>query len=107
MKRSAVFWSTLLAIVVAASNTAGQPQHPPLTDRTNPTADAPRRIILDVETRVELTYGATVANRYLLLERTGDAGDHDTIVDFPTVRPNTKFLWRWMETNSWRCFSSG
>jgi inosine-uridine nucleoside N-ribohydrolase len=49
-----------------------------------------RPMHIDVETKGKLTYGATVANRYLLLERTGDAGDHLTIVDFPKVKPNAE-----------------
>jgi inosine-uridine nucleoside N-ribohydrolase len=45
---------------------------------------------IEVETKGELTYGATVANRYLLLERTQDVGDHLEIVDFPRVEPNAE-----------------
>ncbi len=45
---------------------------------------------VDVETKGELTYGATVANRYLLIEKVEDAGDHDTIVSFPRVEPNAE-----------------
>jgi inosine-uridine nucleoside N-ribohydrolase len=72
---------------------AGADLHDPLAvgmafDKTLATDLRPMHI--DVETKGELTYGATVANRYLLLERTGDAGDHDTIVAFPTVRPNAE-----------------
>jgi inosine-uridine nucleoside N-ribohydrolase len=45
---------------------------------------------IEVETKGELTYGATVANRYLLLERAQDVGDHLEIVDFPRVEPNAE-----------------
>jgi purine nucleosidase len=53
MKRSAVFGLALLTIVGAVSYAAGQPKHPPITDRTDPTPDAPRRIILDVDPGID------------------------------------------------------
>lgn len=45
---------------------------------------------VDVETRGELTYGETVANRSLYIEQTADAGDHETIVAFPRAKPNVE-----------------
>ncbi len=44
---------------------------------------------IDVETKGELTYGETVANRYLLLESFEDVGDHYEITNFPKVEANT------------------
>jgi inosine-uridine nucleoside N-ribohydrolase len=45
---------------------------------------------IDVETKGELTYGETVANRYLLLESFEDVGDHYEITSFPKVEPNAE-----------------
>jgi len=45
---------------------------------------------IDVETKGELTYGETVANRYLLLEGIEDKGDHYEITHFPSVEPNAE-----------------
>jgi len=49
-----------------------------------------RPMHIDVETKGELTYGETVANRYLLLEGIEDAGDHYEITSFPRVEPNAE-----------------
>jgi inosine-uridine nucleoside N-ribohydrolase len=48
-----------------------------------------RPMLIEVETRGELTYGETVANRYLMTEAIEDVGDHYTISGFPRVQPNT------------------
>ncbi len=45
---------------------------------------------IDVETKGDLTYGETVANRYLLLESFEDVGDHYEITSFPKVEPNAE-----------------
>ena len=45
---------------------------------------------IDVETKGELTYGETVANRYLLVESLEDVGDHYEITSFPKVEPNAE-----------------
>jgi inosine-uridine nucleoside N-ribohydrolase len=49
-----------------------------------------RPMHIQVETKGELTYGETVANRYLLLEAVEDAGDHYRITSFPRVKPNAR-----------------
>ncbi|HEX9638010.1 MAG TPA: nucleoside hydrolase [Acidobacteriota bacterium] len=49
-----------------------------------------RPMHIEVETKGELTYGETVANRTLLLEGIEDVGDHYTVVDFPRVEPNAE-----------------
>lgn len=49
-----------------------------------------RPMHIDVETKGELTYGETVANRYLLLEGVSDVGDHYEITSFPKVEPNAE-----------------
>jgi inosine-uridine nucleoside N-ribohydrolase len=49
-----------------------------------------RPMHIQVETKGSLTYGETVANRYLILEATEDAGDHDRISSFPRVKPNAR-----------------
>jgi inosine-uridine nucleoside N-ribohydrolase len=49
-----------------------------------------RPMHIQVETKGELTYGETVANRYLLLEAVEDAGDHYRITSFPRVQPNAR-----------------
>ena len=45
---------------------------------------------IDVETKGELTYGETVANRHLLVESFEDVGDHYEITSFPKVEPNAE-----------------
>ncbi len=49
-----------------------------------------RPMHIQVETKGSLTYGETVANRYLLLEAIEDAGDHYRIASFPRVQPNAR-----------------
>ena len=49
-----------------------------------------RPMHIDVETKGELTYGETVANRYLYLEAIKDVGDHYEITHFPRVEPNAE-----------------
>lgn len=49
-----------------------------------------RPMHIQVETKGSLTYGETVANRYLLLEAIEDAGDHYRITSFPRVQPNAR-----------------
>jgi inosine-uridine nucleoside N-ribohydrolase len=49
-----------------------------------------RPMHVQVETKGELTYGETVANRYLILEAIEDAGDHYRITSFPRVKPNAR-----------------
>jgi inosine-uridine nucleoside N-ribohydrolase len=49
-----------------------------------------RPMHIDVETKGELTYGETVANRYLLLEGIEDKGDHYEVTHFPSVEPNAE-----------------
>jgi inosine-uridine nucleoside N-ribohydrolase len=49
-----------------------------------------RPMHVQVETKGSLTYGETVANRYLLLESVEDAGDHYRITSFPRVQPNAR-----------------
>ena len=49
-----------------------------------------RPMHIQVETKGSLTYGETVANRFLLLEAVEDAGDHYRITSFPRVTPNAK-----------------
>ncbi len=47
-----------------------------------------KSMLIDVETKGDLTYGETVANRYLLLEGIEDVGDHYEVTNFPKVEPN-------------------
>jgi inosine-uridine nucleoside N-ribohydrolase len=49
-----------------------------------------RPMHIDVETKGELTYGETVANRDLELESYEDVGDHNEITSFPKVEPNAE-----------------
>jgi inosine-uridine nucleoside N-ribohydrolase len=49
-----------------------------------------RPMHIQIETKGEHTYGATVANRFLLLEAIEDAGDHYRITSFPRVTPNAR-----------------
>ncbi len=49
-----------------------------------------RPMHIQVETKGSLTYGETVANRFLLLEAVEDAGDHYRITSFPRVTPNAR-----------------
>src|SRR3990172_7389754 len=49
-----------------------------------------RPMHIDVETKGQLTYGETVANRYLLLEGIEDVGDHYEVTSFPRVEPNAE-----------------
>jgi inosine-uridine nucleoside N-ribohydrolase len=49
-----------------------------------------RPMHIEVETKGALTYGETVANRYLFLEAVEDAGDHYRITSFPKVQPNAR-----------------
>ncbi|MFQ5740224.1 MAG: nucleoside hydrolase [Acidobacteriota bacterium] len=69
----------------------GADLHDPLAvglaiDKTLATKTQPMRI--EVETKGRLTYGETVANRFLLREAIEDAGDHYKITAFPPVKPN-------------------
>ena len=69
----------------------GADLHDPLAvgmafDKTFATEMKP--MLIDVETKGELTYGETVANRYLLLEGIEDVGDHYEVTIFPKVAPN-------------------
>ena len=71
----------------------GADLHDPLAvgmafDKTFATELRPMRI--DVETKGELTYGETVANRHLLLEGIEDKGDHYEVTHFPAVEPNAE-----------------
>ena len=43
-----------------------------------------------VETRGQLTYGETVANRYLLKESVEDAGNHYVLTRLDPVEPNAQ-----------------
>jgi pyrimidine-specific ribonucleoside hydrolase len=72
---------------------SGSDLHDPLAvgmafDKTFATKLQPMHI--DVETKGVLTYGETVANRYLLLESSEDVGDHNKITSFPKVKPNAE-----------------
>jgi inosine-uridine nucleoside N-ribohydrolase len=49
-----------------------------------------RPMHIQVETKGTHTYGETVANRHLLLEKVEDAGDHYRISSFPRVAPNAR-----------------
>ena len=49
-----------------------------------------RPMHIAVETQGRLTYGETVANRYLLKESVEDAGDHYVLTRLEPVEPNTK-----------------
>lgn len=49
-----------------------------------------RPMHIDVETKGELTYGETVANRGLREERVEWRGDRYVVVDFPVVKPNAE-----------------
>lgn len=49
-----------------------------------------RPMWIGVETKGELTYGETVANRYLMDEALQDLGDRYTISGFPKVKPNAE-----------------
>ena len=71
----------------------GSDLHDPLAvgmaiDKTLATKLQPMHV--DVETKGELTYGETVANRDLLLEATKDVGDRKIVVDFQKVKPNAE-----------------
>ncbi len=50
-----------------------------------------KRVHVDIETRGEFTYGATVTNQGLTTERTERRGDRYTIVDFPKVPANAGY----------------
>lgn len=49
-----------------------------------------RPMHIDVETKGELTYGETVANRNLYLEEVEDLGDRFRLTHFPRVEPNAE-----------------
>ncbi|MCW5982668.1 MAG: nucleoside hydrolase [Bryobacteraceae bacterium] len=71
----------------------GAPLHDPLAvglaiDETLATAIRPMRI--DVETQGDLTYGQTVANRWLRVRTRVDAGDHYVLGEFRRVDANAR-----------------
>jgi len=49
-----------------------------------------RSMHIAVETQGHLTYGETVANRYLLRESVEDAGNHYVLTGLEPVEPNTQ-----------------
>lgn len=72
---------------------AGAPLHDPLAvglaiDKSF--ARKSQRMRIDVETKGELTYGQTVANRNLRTLTFTDAGDHYEAGEFKTVQPNAE-----------------
>jgi inosine-uridine nucleoside N-ribohydrolase len=50
-----------------------------------------RPVHVDVETKGEFTYGATVTNLRLTVEHSERRGDRFAIVDFPAVKPNAAY----------------
>jgi len=46
---------------------------------------------VEVETKGEFTYGATVVNRQLTVERSEWRGDRFVLVDFPRIQPNAAY----------------